>query len=107
MRRGISHPRESLSGGLTQRSRVSPITFPVDFRIALTHDFDLTRTSLLCGDTQGLIEISVDGAEWESIATHLVSGSAAFSGDSGGWQTDTLDLGKALGGHSVQLRYAD
>jgi hypothetical protein len=24
----------------------------------------------------------VDGAEWESIATHLVSGSAAFSGDS-------------------------
>jgi hypothetical protein len=25
-----------------------------------------------CGDTQGLIEISVDGVECESIATHLV-----------------------------------
>jgi len=77
----------------------------VPLRIVLTHDFDLTRTSVLCGETQGLLEISVDGGDWESIATHLVSGSASFSGNSGGWQTDVMDLGTALAGHSVQLRW--
>ncbi len=77
----------------------------VPLRLVLTHDFDLNRTSVLCGATEGVIEISVDGGAWESIATHLVSGSGSFSGDSGGWQTDTLDLGTGLGGHSVQLRW--
>jgi hypothetical protein len=52
-----------------------------------------------------VIEINVDGGAWESIATHLVSGSASFSGDSGGWRTDAMDLGTGLGGHSVQLRW--
>lgn len=77
----------------------------VPFRIVLTHDFDLARTSLFGGPTEGVIEISVDSGEWESVATHLVSGSAAYAGSSGGWQVDTLDLGTALGGHSVQLRW--
>jgi hypothetical protein len=77
----------------------------VPLRIVLTHDFDLTRTSQLCGSTEGVVEISVDGGAWESIATYLVSGSASFSGDSGGWQTDSMDLGTALGGRSVQLRW--
>lgn len=77
----------------------------VPFRIVLTHDFDLNRTSVLCGSTEGVIEISVDGGAWESIATHLVSGSASFSGNSAGWRTDTMDLGTSLGGHSVQLRW--
>jgi fungalysin metallopeptidase (M36)/fungalysin/thermolysin propeptide len=77
----------------------------VPLRIVFTHDYDLNRNSQLCGSTQGVIEMSVDGGEWESVGTHLVSGSASFSGDSGGWQTDTLNLGKALGGHSVRLRW--
>jgi hypothetical protein len=77
----------------------------VPFRIVLTHDFDLNRTSVLCGSTEGVIEISVDGGEWQSIATHLVSGSASFSGDSAGWRRDIMDLGTGLGGRSVQLRW--
>lgn len=77
----------------------------IPLRIVLTHDYDLTRTSLFGGPTEGVIEISMDGGAWESVATHLVTGSASYAGDSGGWQRDMLDLGNALGGHSVQLRW--
>jgi hypothetical protein len=77
----------------------------VPFRIMMTHDYDLTRTSVVGGPTEGVIEISVDGGAWESVATHLVSGSAAFAGNSGGWQADTMDLGTALAGYLVQLRW--
>jgi len=93
--------------GLDAHLTTVPFTVRSDapLRIVLTHDFDLTRTSLFGGLTEGVIEISVDGSAWDSVATHLVSGSAAYSGNSGGWQTDILDLGTALGGHSVQLRW--
>jgi hypothetical protein len=77
----------------------------VPFQILLTHDFDIARTPVFCGPSEGVIEISVDGGAWESVATRLVSGSAAYSGSSGGWQTDALNLGTALGGRSVQLRW--
>lgn len=93
--------------GLDAHIATVPFAVRVDapLRIVFTHDYDLNRSSQLCGSTQGVIEMSVDGGEWESAGTHLASGSASFSGNSGGWQTDTLNLGKGLGGHSVQLRW--
>jgi Fungalysin metallopeptidase (M36)/Fungalysin/Thermolysin Propeptide Motif len=99
----IGSDRIGLDGLLTTVPFTVSSELPL--RIVLTHDFNLTRTSLFGLPPEGVIEVSVDGGPWESVATRLVSGSAAFSGDSGGWQTDTINLGTSLSGRSVQLRW--
>lgn len=68
------------------------------FRLVLTHDYSFARGA-------GEIEISTAGGAWESIDPYLISGSAYYSGVSGGWRTDTLDLGTAFAGGTVQLRW--
>ncbi|MGH8175662.1 MAG: M36 family metallopeptidase, partial [Steroidobacter sp.] len=75
------------------------------FRIVLTHDYDLVRTGVYGGSATGDIEISVAGGAWEPLAPHLVSGSSHYFGASGGWRTDTVDLGTAFGGRTVRLRW--
>lgn len=70
------------------------------FRIVLQHDFDIDRSYGL-----GEIEISVAGGPWQSIAPFVISGSSSYSGVSDGWRTETIDLGTAFGGQTVQLRW--
>lgn len=75
-------------------------------RVIVRHDYDFDR---LPGDIAwpgtGLIEISVDGGDWENGTAYLLSGTMEFAGSSGGWRDDTLDFGTALAGRRVQLRW--
>jgi len=75
-------------------------------RIRLRHDYDFDH---LPGDSgtpgAGMLEVSVDGGEWEAADAYLVGGSASFLGASGGWRTDTLDFGTSLAGRRLQLRW--
>lgn len=76
------------------------------FRIVLTHDHDFDRAPVYPAlSARGEIEISVAGGPWESLHPYLISGDSRYFGSSGGWRTDTLDLGTTFGGQTVQLRW--
>ncbi|HEX6927852.1 MAG TPA: M36 family metallopeptidase [Gammaproteobacteria bacterium] len=69
------------------------------FRIVMKHDHDFGSSGA------GMIEISVAGGPWQDIAPWLSAGNSTFHGSSSGWQMETVDLGTAFGGQTVQLRW--
>jgi len=76
------------------------------FRIIVTHDYELMRTGIWGPSTpQGTVEISVDGGAWQDLWPFVESGNVFYSGSSGGWVTETIDLGTRFGGQTVQLRW--
>lgn len=75
-------------------------------RVVLRHDYDFDR---LPGDSggggAGMLQVSVDGGDWEPADAYLAAGTAIFAGASSGWRSDTLDFGTSLAGRTLQLRW--